>query len=499
MSSFVALRILLSYAPDPLGPFDEALLFVNAQLMQDGRVPYRDFYSNYPPGIFQIVRLALDWASSPIWTMRCVAFVVQVVSAALAALLVGRAQHKRWSLATFSLIVVLRTDLGLPPLAYAQAVLLVLVMILCWPRLYRDVRRTVLCALLFGFLSYLRHDLFIYMSLPLVALELLWWLRFRHSLLFFTARQLQIFVGVVAAVVIALWSPVFVQAGLSRVAHDLYLDQVGAVMASRTKPLPDFFAQRYVPGLSLTLPAFLAEATSFGLVLAFAAVAAALLTTAYQLVRTRWPTQRTRLLVLCSVAGLATLPQALGRTDYWHVAFVVPLVATAGFRVLGARTTQTVSLFAIVLLFATPRPLIGLDALKRFFQATDANLVTDERRYLTNFIVERVPPGEAIFMACQQHRRVIMSVLDLHYLAHRPNATRYMQYDPGLVTTAEKQLEMIADLERTRPRLVFRYLLCSWDEPNASIIEGSSLLDEYLDQTFVRERRLSQFDIWRRR
>jgi hypothetical protein len=170
----------------------------------------------------------------------------------------------------------------------------------------------------------------------------------------------------------------------------------------------------------------------------------------------------------------------------------------ACFRTINLRVAQVIALLAIIPLFTAPRTLAGVAGLQAIWNASDAQLIDKDKRFLADYVVSHTQPGEPIFSGCRSHRRAMMSVLDIHYIAHRPGATRYMQFDPGLVTTAEKQSEMIADLERTKPRLVLRLLGCTWEEANASVQQGASLLDEYLQVAYVPERTLGMFEIWKR-
>lgn len=497
LGSFVAIRALLWHGLEPLGAFDEGLLFANAQLMRDGRVPYRDFYSNYPPGIFQLVRAAIAWSTSPIWTMRWATFAAHIATAVCAGTLAGGGRAKRWSLAAFLSVLVLQADIGLVAYAYTYAVLLVLTVVLLWPATGSQIVRTVLCALLFGALSYLRHDMFIYIALPLSLGEAAWWVRYRRSLLFPEARLLGLFSVVVATTALCLWLPIIVKAGLYRVTHDLYFD-MRDVMAARVMPLPPMFAMGNLPALSMEVPAIFVDCTRFGLTLSAICIPAAIYVLWKRSRSDGWVSPQTRTSVLCTACALATLPQAFGRTDYHHVAFGVPLVVVAGFRALNVNAARVISLFSLLLLLAVPRPIIPWSEVVRLWRSNDASFITAERQTLVDLILRETKASDSIFIGCTAHRRVIMSVIDLHYLAHRSNATRYVQFDPGLVTKPDKQLEMIADLERTRPPLVLRYAHCTWDEPNDSRLEGAGLLDEYLEQAYRRDGRVSTFDVWRR-
>lgn len=497
LGSFVALRALLWHASEALGAFDEGLLFANAQLIRDQRVPYRDFYSNYPPGIFQLVRAALAWSAAPILSMRWATFAVHLATAMCAAVLAKGGQAKHWSLAALLCVLVLQADIGLVAYAYTYAVLLVMVIILCWPATGLHTVRTVVCALLFGSLSYLRHDIFIYIALPLTLAEVAWWVIYRRSLLFPVARQLRLFSVVVVITALCLWLPILTQAGLYRVTHDLYFD-MRDVMAARVLPIPPMFVMNNLPAFSMEVPAIFVDCTRFGLALSAVCIPAAVYALWKRARAHGWVSTQTRISVLCTACALATLPQALGRTDYHHVAFGVPLVVVAGFRALNANAARVISLFSLLLLFAVPRQLISWNEVVRLWHGDDASFITAERKTLVDLILKETKADDSLFIGCTAHRRALMSVIDLHYLAHRSNATRYVQFDPGLVTKADKQREMIADLERTRPPLVLRYAYCSWDEPNDSRLEGAGLLDEYLEQTYRRDGRVSTFDVLRR-
>jgi hypothetical protein len=93
----------------------------------------------------------------------------------------------------------------------------------------------------------------------------------------------------------------------------------------------------------------------------------------------------------------------------------------------------------------------------------------------------------------------MVSAIDVYYVASRVGATRYMQFDPGTVSSEDGQLTMIADLERTRPRILLRNPVCAWYEPNASLQPGSGVLDEYLARHYEYAQSVGGFRVWRRK
>jgi hypothetical protein len=98
-------------------------------------------------------------------------------------------------------------------------------------------------------------------------------------------------------------------------------------------------------------------------------------------------------------------------------------------------------------------------------------------------------PGQPIFVANPRFDLVRVGDPLLYIILDRPNPTRYDVMQPGLVTTASVQREIIGSLRRSRTRLVVR-----WLDPTASAREhdgagrssGVHLLDRYLATHFRR-------------
>jgi hypothetical protein len=74
---------------------------------------------------------------------------------------------------------------------------------------------------------------------------------------------------------------------------------------------------------------------------------------------------------------------------------------------------------------------------------------------------------------------------DLYFLADRRPGTRYVQFDPNVVTRRDVQEEMIASLERHHVRLVVLSSRVKRLETQPGVLPGSTLFDEYLQGHFV--------------
>jgi hypothetical protein len=114
----------------------------------------------------------------------------------------------------------------------------------------------------------------------------------------------------------------------------------------------------------------------------------------------------------------------------------------------------------------------------------------------------RSKPGDPLLSAPPRYDRVRVGDTLLYTLLNRRNPTRYDVVQPGVVTTAKVQREMRADLQRTRTKLVVR-----WMAPSARQVEdngsgtssGVKLLDTYINTHYARVGRYGDYVLLARR
>jgi hypothetical protein len=211
-----------------------------------------------------------------------------------------------------------------------------------------------------------------------------------------------------------------------------------------------------------------------------------------------------------AAAGVAYL---LARADEFHLiplAAVLPiLLGGAAERERRARHVLAAGLVAALALVA----LHGLD--RKFVQAfrspslvrihldvadgvrtepAEARSLED----LVHYVDERVPPGRPVFVANPRHDLVKVGNPLVYVFLDRPNPTRYDVMQPGVVTTAPVQREMVRDLRRAHPRLILRWLdpVASQPEPGgAGRSSGVRVLDRYLAGSYVPIRRFGDYEV----
>jgi len=464
--------------------YDEGLLLTGAQLVSRGAIPYRDFYSNYPPGIFVLIAGLWELTGPKAIVLRYLGWAIHILLAALAGRLAGRLSGRPFVPLAAALVLSQTVVLGLVPYAYLVALTLALIFAELWIRavVRPTPARFALAGLVLGLVSAFRHDAFVYLCTALTLVVAIGAARRRFVSDSVTFRHLA-WAGLGFSIPLEVtWLPVFTLAGFRAVVNDLYFDQVRYTMPARVLPFPSLFPESL----------YHAHPASLCLVLAGPALAVALVLS-----------NRGRVEVCAAIAvgcvAVAVISQSVGRCDAHHVAYSVTpalILASALLDRLAARPSifvATNALFPAVWLVTTT-----FDSLLRLpitDPSGESNPVVKARPLpmvrpaaraeVLSFIAGHSQPGEPIFVGGLTHRNLVSNELDLYYMADRPGAVRRLQFDPNVVTRAKFQREMIAELEQTRPSVVVLSNCCREVETNKSNNPGSVLLDGYLQSKYV--------------
>ena len=106
---------------------------------------------------------------------------------------------------------------------------------------------------------------------------------------------------------------------------------------------------------------------------------------------------------------------------------------------------------------------------------------TDRARAIS-YIVTNSQPTETIFEGVPHHDRIFVNDMLIYFATALRPASKWYQFDPGLQTSRETQVDMIAEFRASRPRFVI--IDSTWvgaNEPNeSSLSSGITLLDEYI-------------------
>jgi hypothetical protein len=465
-----------------INPNDEGLVLQAAARISDGQLPYRDFYANYAPGQYFLVG-GLDVVFGPsLLSWRVVRVLLDAGVAVLAYALARRDAPEPLALGAWLAVAAAMAYPSIPspnPPAIALGLGALLL-----------ARRSAAGAgALAGVAVAFRVDVGLAAALGAVI----------AALAAGSRRDALLAAGTAAAVGAALLAPVVLAS-----PGDFWQQTIGFAFDEQSLqrlPLPGAWEGGFEPNKILQhyYPYVLLGGLGLWAVVAW---------------RVRVPL-RAWAPVPLALAGVGYL---LARADEFHLiplAAVLPvLLATGASRARAAgRSAPAAALLVVLALIA----LQGLDrkrvqalsppelAALELDVADGVRAPVEEARALNAlvpYVRARVPEGRPVFVANPRYDLVKVGNPLVYVLAGRPNPTRYDVMQPGVVTTAPVQREMVRDLERARPALVIRWLnpVAAEPEPNgAGRSSGVRILDRYLAARYVEEGRFGDYAVLRRR
>jgi hypothetical protein len=450
-----------------VNPHDEGLMLAAGRRVSDGQLPYRDFYANYGPGQYLLVG-GLDALLGPsLMAWRVVRVLLDAGVAVLAYALARRDASEPLALAAWLAVA---AAMAYPIIPHPNPAALALGFASLLAARSGPGRAGALAGLAFLF----RFDIGIAAATgaALAAAEA----RGKR-----TAGR----VIAVAAVVGALALAPFVLAAPGEFWDQTFgfaLDEQGL----QRLPLPGAWQGGFEPNMILQhyFAYVLLAGAALWLVLAlrsraplrmWAPAPLALAGVVYLLARA----DEFHLVPLAAVLPvlLATVADRERRAGRWpSVAAAVLLLALIAVQALDRKRIQ--------LLDPPPQEEVAVDVADGV-EAPEAEARALSR--LVRYVRSRVPAAAPIFVANPRHDLVKVGNPLVYVLADRPNPTRYDVFQPGVITSAPVQREVLSDLRRTRPELVVR-----WDSPVADDPEpngagrpsGVHLLDRYLGREY---------------
>jgi hypothetical protein len=442
------------------GPHDEGLMLAWGARIAHGQWPYRDFWCNYAPGQPLVVAGLWKAFGPSLLAWRVVRLATDAVVSLLAYRLVRRSGGRAWLalLAWLGVAGAMAFPTGPgpnpPALALALGALL--------------VRGEAAGGALAGLAVVFRPEIGIAAAL---------------------GRPRPRLVVAAAAVAVAGLAPFAIVA-----AGDMADQVVGFVGIQHLQRLPFPFAPH-------TLDPNKVLERMFPDVL----VACGALWAAWVAVRRRWHPAAP-----LAVAGLGYL---LARTDPFHF---VPLSVALAVLLCAAAARERGRAWRAALVAGAV--LIGLHGLDRRAgqllhppaQAAVPGPAGDgvrtsraDARALRGLLaaVDRMaPPGAPVFVADPRHDLVRFGDSALYAILDRRDPTRYDVMQPGVVTTASVQREIVRELARTR--VVVRWLSPAAEQPEpngAGRSSGVRILDRYLARAFAPRARFGPYQVLVRR
>lgn len=115
-------------------------------------------------------------------------------------------------------------------------------------------------------------------------------------------------------------------------------------------------------------------------------------------------------------------------------------------------------------------------------RSTDIRIKPETQPYidLVKYVQNNTKPGEAIFSGVQDHSRLVVHDAMLYFLTDRPPADRFLELEPGISNTRLGQEELIKSIQQKNVRVIVLADILS-DEPNlTSRSNGVKILDDFI-------------------
>jgi hypothetical protein len=511
--------------------FDESLLQYGAVRVLHGLMPYRDFWTLYPPGGYYTLAAAFRLFGVTALCVRMIFVVANAISAIAIIYILDRLTERRWLSRMAAAVTLLWLSAWA---AYAfpvyPSMALILVATACMVHRWESgrTRWTLWAGVALGVSALFRHDLAVYALVALGGASAADQLRRpkgeRGGFVGVDLLRLSWTAGLVVLPV-AIWLLISVP------AHDLYFDMIyfPGALYGKVRSLP-------FPTLLQTLRGFLHPKTpdepalgniEYNIVWlpVLAALAAVPVIVSGFRKRSGELWRSTSVVALALMSGLLFL-KGIVRVSPWHmvpgvvVAFVllaclVVLLPQAG---VGARVgvllvVAWASLCALasmhtdylefrhnmrmvrgtasdgLSLAAACHPEAGLERARCVFLPNDA-------KQAILFLQSESRPDERIFVGQPRYDVMRAGDVQFYFYSKREAPTRWYDLEPAVETTAPIQNEMVCDIERNRTRLVVRDNAMSDPEPNESrFSSGVNVLGAYIDRNYAVQRRFGQIDV----
>jgi hypothetical protein len=516
----------------PVNPYDEGLALVNGMRIAEGAIPFRDYWTIYPPGQSYVLAVLFHVFEQNVLVARVYDTVVRIALALVIYLIAAELLHSwQWALVPFMAAATLLAAATFYGYAVFPALLFdfsALALIFQYIRVKR--RHWLIGAgALIGTAAFFRLDLGFYAAASAGALLLLfgffssvdesgWNRRVQRTLLDMLT---------VAAPAILILGSIYgflaSKAGLALLVDHLLIFPATAFRAVRWLPypplLPDWSIWVRNGSIDPGLYRFLGDYLRFYLpLLTFVLSGICLLWFSL-----RGPHGKSRLssrdfmAAALIVLGVGLFAQALSRYDEIHVLpsslCVVLLIGWLARTLLSVpRRNFAVVPVALLLIIAVPlyflSPYTRLAEIVRYFPPhrcysdnprAGCVMTLPGQDEVVQILDREDPQRGPIFSGLLRHDNVFVNDVSIYFLAGRNSATRYHELHPGVTTTRAVQQEMVTELDANRPAWL---VLVTWEnpnEPNASrFSSGVRLLDEYIRDHYRREFKVGMYEMWRR-
>jgi len=513
----LSLFFIVLGATDAASIADEGFAVYNATRVQDGFLPYRDFFALYAPGQFYTMSWVFGIFGSSLSVSRGYDILLRLGLIFIVYLLGQKLISRQWAIVPSVFVMLLLGTCGFFSYAMIPGVILSLLSVLCLLNFITSRRKGWLIAsgVATGVAEIFRQDVGLYTAAC-----------FSFVLLLFTFslapkgywRRIVLYETIYLAPVFIIVAPLWIFFAVAGSAWEMWLDlwvfPATILHGIRSLPYPDFFLN------PIPLSHFRAVVGTwirfyFPLIVCFFTLAQIALT---------WPTapqsDRNSLRVygslLITLLSIMLFAQAWSRNDPIHLmpttitSFILAVKLLADFNFwkhpLPVKAGAAVVLAIVTIVYAvtplkrwnTVRSIYSLAGCPSPNGRAGCVFIKPEQIQAMNFVQTLVPRSERIYVGNTRHDQVFTGDLMFYFLADRHCAAKYQEMIPRLTNTLPVQQGMVEDLKREKVRCIVLYSgFDGTHEPNTSMENtGVTYLDDFIHSNFRLTRQFGDYTIF---
>jgi hypothetical protein len=525
---FCMLCVLCAQIKTPFLYYDEGFAVFNATRIMDGDVPYKDFWTIYPPGQFYVLAAIFKTFGTNLFVARIYDTIVRFVIVICTYLIAKKIISHSLALLACTVTTLLLAFADSYAYAVFPAMALALLSILSMLQ-YRQTgqRRWALSAgLLIGIVALFRWDIGLYTGIS-VTLTIVLSHFFQMTqetkppvkALFKPSELLMTLFGATLFIVIPCYGYVIFRSGFSNLWTQVVIFPTTVLHKVRWLSYPPLIPSSFP--LTVNIFALIATNSEFSNWLQFympvGIYGIAFSDCMHSLMRKRIVVHEQFFgTTMLTFLGILLFIQALSRYDYIHVlpssiiAFLVvfPLIHQAVLRIqnLVIKYYFLTAVIVLVIPYFLFPVRSFLFSIKNFsplgcyshIDRAKCIYLSKDQEQAVEYIKMHTRDGESIFVGNRRHDLISINDVGFYFLSHRPSATKYHDLFPGVATTRSVQEEIVHDIKSRNINWIVLVNIPESRESNASAVSsGVHFLDDFIRSAYAPTVKFGNYEIWK--
>ncbi|MGD0589224.1 MAG: glycosyltransferase family 39 protein [Bacteroidota bacterium] len=524
------LYVLCAQIKTPFLRYDEGFAVFNATRIMDGDVPYKDFWTIYPPGQFYVLAAIFKTFGTNLLVARIYDTIVRFVIVICAYLIAKKITSHSLALLGCAVTALLLGFADSYAYAVFPAMALALLSILSMLQYTQTGQRhwALLAGLLIGLVAFFRWDIGLYTGIS-VAFTIILSHFFQMAqetklpvkALLKPSELLVTLFGATLFIVIPCYGYLIYKSGLSNLWTQAVIFPTSALHHEvRWLSYPSLIPS----GIPFTLSIFtyIAANSEFSNWLRFYSPLIIYGIAIYDFILSLF---KKRIVLntfffgttALTILGVLLFAQALSRYDYIHVlpssmiAFlvVIPIIRRVVIHIhnLVLKCYFFTAVIVLIILYFHFPVRSFLFSTKNFsplgcyshIERASCISISQDQEHAIDYIRLHTQDGESIFVGNQRHDLISINDIGFYFLCNRPCATKYHDLFPGVVTTRSVQEEIVHDIQSKNVRWIVLVNVLESCEPNASAVSSGVLfLDDFIRSVYAPIVKFGNYEIWKR-